>query len=262
MSLSYESSGVRYDQLNAGPVIVALEPGTSTLGIYLVGSNGLEPVLGHPAPLPVPAPLIDVAFVDLNRDNIEDLVALSSGDGDPSTPNLTIYLGLGNGLFYTDPSFSPDTLADGGKSIATGFIDIQTDDTFPDVVVFNETTGAPTVLLNSLPDRADIDDSGRVDGFDLALLANAFGASRGEDFTIQADGTLLQSGSGYRSVLVGSGGSPAGQDLKGASSNGCDKVKQPVSAGYGLPVDINLDGVVDGLDLAILARQFGRRLPR
>jgi hypothetical protein len=40
----------------------------------------------------------------------------------------------------------------------------------------------------------------------------------------------------------------------------CDNIFTPLAGRYGLPVDINLDGQVDGTDLAILASQFGLNL--
>jgi hypothetical protein len=187
-------------------------------------------------------------------------VALSSGDGDPTTPNLTIHFGLGNGLFFTDPTFNPSDVRDGGTALASGYVDLAADPLYPDIVVFNEADGVPEALVNVLPDRADIDGSRRVDGFDLVIFARAFGASRGEDFVLQADGTLLQSPPGtdydYERVLVGSGTAVSGQDLPPY----CDRNLSPVSGGYGLAVDINIDGIVDGLDLAILASRFGETL--
>ena len=41
----------------------------------------------------------------------------------------------------------------------------------------------------------------------------------------------------------------------------CDHVLRPTSGLYGLPVDINLDGKVDGTDLALIASKFGRQVP-
>ena len=109
-----------------------------------------------------------------------------------------------------------------------------------------------------------------MDGYDLALLARAFGAERGEDFTIEPDGTLLQnpdltSSPSYdpTRVVVGSGVLKEGMDLPltTGSASGiflCDRALQKVSPQYGLPVDINLDGKVDGTDLAIIASMFSR----
>ena len=192
-------------------------------------------------------------------------MALSSGDGNPATPNVEIYIGIGGGLFFTDPTLSPnpDDVRDGMTMLAAASIDIQSD-LLPDLVLFDDQDKAPIVLKNVLSERADIDESGRVDGHDLALLARAFGATRGEDYTIQADGTLQQSGSGATRVVVGSGTLRIGQDAPPDVSPGatliCDGVLEPLTGAYGLPVDINLDGVVDGEDLALLASLFGRRL--
>ncbi|MFQ5876624.1 MAG: dockerin type I domain-containing protein [Acidobacteriota bacterium] len=68
-----------------------------------------------------------------------------------------------------------------------------------DLVLVNPDGGATTVpgavLVELNPRRADIDRSGRVDGYDLALLARAFGRAAGEerflpDADIDADGTV------------------------------------------------------------------------
>ena len=40
----------------------------------------------------------------------------------------------------------------------------------------------------------------------------------------------------------------------------CDQALQNLSGLYGLPVDINLDGKVDGTDLALIASKFGSNL--
>ncbi len=263
--------GLRFDCDSRTNLIATLEPGTSTLGIYLpagdAGLRTLVPPPGHPAPLPVPAPLRDAVFVDLNQDGTLDLVALSGGDANPATPNVTIYIGIANGLFFTDPTLDPTGVKDGATRIAAGQIDIRTDSLYPDLVLYDEPDGAPIVLTNILPERADIDGSTRVDGYDLALLARAFGATRGEDYTIQADGTLLQSGSGPTSLVVGTpmpGTRKAGQnaptvDPADTTRLICDPTFDKLTGLYGLPVDINLDGEVDGKDLALLASRFGRR---
>jgi len=41
----------------------------------------------------------------------------------------------------------------------------------------------------------------------------------------------------------------------------CTGTLNPLTGLYGLPVDINLDGTVDGTDLALLASRFGQRIP-
>jgi hypothetical protein len=122
-----------------------------------------------------------------------------------------------------------------------------------------------------------------VDGYDLAVLARSFGAERGENFTLQADGTFLQAGTGPTKVLVPGGCVlQEGFDLPQKAATGvflCDRTLSPMtsqnanycvptdpnylnpgSSLYGLPVDINLDGQVDGTDLALLASRFGRTL--
>ncbi len=256
------SPGSRFDSDNRTSVIAAVEPGTSTIGIYLPGTFGLVPPIAHPAPLPVNGPLVAAVMTDLNRDGLDDLVALSSGDGAPATPNLTIYIGLGNGLFFTDPTINPagTDIPDGFTKITAGNADLVTDQTYPDIEIWNSVDFSPVVVKNVLTERADIDGSGRVDGFDLAVLASAFGATRGEDYTLQADGTLLQGGSGVSRKVVGSGTSTDGQDFPSDTPRGpeCDHSLQTVSPDYGLPVDINLDGIVDGTDLAIMASRFAQ----
>ncbi len=266
-------SGLRFDPVNRSNIIVSLQPGPPAgLGIYLVSNFGLVAPPAHTLPLPVPAPLVGVAFADLNRDGIEDLVALSSGDGDPNTPNVTIYIGIGNGLFFTDPSFNPTGTRDGMTLIGTGHIDLANDVFFPDVALYDAARGQPLVLINTMLERADIDGSGRVDGLDLALLARAFGTSRGEDFTILPDGTLRQSGTDPTDparIVLGTGSATLGQDLCHRTDPAnlgspcfCSSALEVGSgaSGYGIPVDVNLDGQVDGTDLAFLARLFGSRL--
>ena len=251
-------------------VVAAVEPATSSLEIFLQsnkniitpGASPLAHPVSHPAPLPVPGTLVDATFADLNNDGTLDLVVLSTGNSGTTVPNITIYLGLGNGLFYTDPTFNPHgplpqfDVPDGGALVGAGLTHLQSESSLPDVVVFNTVEAAPLVLTNILKDRADIDGSGRVDGFDLAVLARAFGARRGEDFTILPNGTLQQTGSGIDRVVVGSGAATAGQDLPGPELF-CSRAFEPADPAYGLPVDINLDGIVDGKDLAILASRFG-----
>jgi hypothetical protein len=253
------TGSIKQDASGLANLVVAVEPGTSTLQVYVPSNQGLTSPVGHTQALPVPPPLVAAVAGDFNLDGYQDLIALSGGDNDPNTPNVTVYLGMGNGLFFTDATFDPTGVRDGGTAITTGFVDLAVDSLYRDVILFNGADGVPTTLINILPERADIDGSGRVDGFDLAVLARAFGSSRGEDFTLQPDGTLLQSGSGYARVVLGSGIANPGQDLPNRTDGTCDRLLQPVSGVYGLPPDINLDGVVDGTDLAILASRFGLR---
>ncbi|MBI1951644.1 MAG: hypothetical protein HYS34_09825, partial [Acidobacteria bacterium] len=272
----------RFDKDRTTAVLAAVGPGTSTLGIFLAGSEGLVAPPGNPNPLFLGSPPADALFVDLNQDDVMDLVALSAGDANPATPNITVYIGMGNGLFFTDPELNPAGVPDGMTLLATGQINLSTDSTFPDVALFSSADQAPFILTNVLTDRADIDGSGRVDGYDLAVLARAFGAERGENFTLLPDGTLEQdTGTGGTRALVPGGCTlQEGFDLPDESVAAgiflCDRVLSPMTsqnanycvptdpnylnpglALYGLQVDINLDGIVDGTDLAFLASRFG-----
>jgi len=270
--LNDRDSRFHFDVDNKASVIAAVEPGTSSVDILLPSNEGPVRPPGNPNPLVQGSPPVDAAFADMNRDGIEDLVVLSSGDGNPATPNVTIYIGVGNGLFFTDPTINPTDVPDGMTRLATGQVNLLVDSTYPDVVLFDSVAQAPVIMTNTILDRVDIDRSGRVDGYDLALLARSFGAVRGEDFTIQADGTLLQSPDLVSTpaytpsrVVVGGGVLKEGMDLPAPYGPGvslvCTGVLDPLTGLYGLPVDINLDGSVDGTDLALLASRFGQRIP-
>jgi hypothetical protein len=286
---------VRFRNDHKSAVVAVAQPGTDSIGIFLPGGRGecvggtnaggpcvgpqfqgecpggtctpfpvLVPPPARPEPLPVPGgPPVDLILTDLNRDSIQDIVAVTREDGDPATPSVVVYMAIGNGLFYTDPTLNPAGL-DGDYTVVTASKVTATPGSHPDVILFDERDGAPVVLTNILRERADIDGSGRVDGLDLAILARAFGGDRGEDFTILGpaagalDGTLLQSGTGFNRVVVGSGVETVGQDVR--RSGLCDGAFLPVSPTYGLAVDIDLDGVVGGMDLALLASLFGTRL--
>src|SRR6267142_5322615 len=270
--LTLSDQRYHFDDDNTTSVIAVVEPGTSTVDVLLPSNEGPAPPPGNPNPLTLPSSPVDATFVDVNQDGYVDLVVLSSGDGDPATPNLTIFLGIGNGLFFTDPSFNPTDVPDGMTFLATGQVNLSVDSTYPDVVLFDSVSRSPVIMTNIVPERADIDHSGRVDGYDLALLARSFGSVRGEDFTIQSDGTLLQnpdlgSSPAYTPtrLLVGSGVRKEGMDLPVQTGTSgflfCDQVLQPLTGLYGLPVDVNLDGRVDGTDLALIASRFGRTIP-
>jgi hypothetical protein len=258
---------LRFDPDARSDVVAILEPGsvpTPGVRILLVSNQNfinpadspLIPPVGRPAPLPVQAPLTAAVTIDANRDGLNDIVTLSSPPGGP-TSRLTLFMGLGSGLYYTDPTLDPAPIPGELAFPAAGFIDIKTDSIYPDLALFSVTDQVPITLDNLIPERADIDRSGRIDGYDLVLLARAFGAVRGEDFTILPDATLEQTGTNPATrVLVGTGLQKPGQDLPD-SSGFCFSGFTPLTGLYGLPVDVTLDGIVDGEDLALLASRFG-----
>jgi hypothetical protein len=173
---------------------------------------------------------------------------------------ITVFIGMSNGLFFTDPTLDPPPFPDEIRFMTEGNAFLQDKTFYPDLQLFDVQDMAPIVMRNVFLERADIDGSGRVDGYDLALFAAAFGATRGEDFTILPDATLLQSGSGTGALVVGTGSAVPGQDLASPDSI-CDNLFTPLAGRYSLAFDINLDGMVDGTDLAILASQFGQTPP-
>jgi hypothetical protein len=81
-------------------------------------------------------------------------------------------------------------------------------------VVNPDGSASPRVALVDVivaPGRSDIDGSGRVDGFDLALLASAFGSARGEPRYLAAadvDGSGLVDGVDLALVAMRFGGPP------------------------------------------------------
>lgn len=256
---------LRFDSDGKSSVLAAVEPGTSTIDVYLVSNRNLSDSTqsalvhptAHPAPLPVPGSLRAAVMADVNNDRVQDLIALSSQTNGPS--RITVFIGIANGLFFTDPTLNPPPFPDEMQFMTEGNAFLQDKTFYPDLELFDVQDKAPIVMRNVFLERADIDGSGRVDGYDLALFAAAFGATRGEDFTILPDATLLQSGTGTGALVVGTGSAVPGQDLARPDSI-CDNLFTPLAGRYGLAFDINLDGVVDGTDLAILASQFGQTL--
>jgi len=112
--------------------------GRARPGIYLPSNEGLNRRrILEPAPLP--APPIDAEVVDLNQDGYLDIVALTGGGGLPTT--LTIYIGLGSGLYFTDRRSTRPTFLDGMTLLAAGDVNLSVDSTYPDLVLFDSLKG-------------------------------------------------------------------------------------------------------------------------
>jgi hypothetical protein len=252
---------LRFDSDAKSDLLIALGTADSTLSVLIPSNqNYLNPALSplvrpvaFSTPLPVPGTLRDVVLANVNQDLLQDLVAISTSGG---TTTVTPFIGLGNGLFFTDPSLVTSNLPFNASRLQSANVDIKTDVLFPDLVLFEDRDLAPFSLLNTLRERADIDDSGRVDGYDLALLAASFGAERGEDFILLPDATFSRSGSGPTQVIQRTGAAVPGQELPD-SAGACNGSFDAGIGRYGVPVDINLDGIIDGEDLALLAGRFG-----
>ncbi|HYV17807.1 MAG TPA: thrombospondin type 3 repeat-containing protein [Verrucomicrobiae bacterium] len=255
---------LRFDPDNRSDYLLVLTPAESTLNVLIPSNqNVINPSLSplvrpvaFGAPLPLPAGPVQFIVGDVNQDLKQDIVVMSSTG--PAT-TIRSYFGLGNGLFFTDPTLDT-SLPFASKFLGSANIDLRNDSTYPDLLLFETRDQAPFSLLNTLPERADIDASGRVDGYDLALLARAFGSTRGEDFTLLPDDTFARTGVGPLETIVHTGTPVPGQDLP-SGSFACNTRFDPGSGLYGVPVDINLDGIVDGLDLAFLASRYGTALP-
>jgi hypothetical protein len=271
LPLDPSQPGLKFDDDNRTDTLATLEPGLSQIEIFLpssqdvamMGSSPLVHPVAQPLPLRVPAPLKTAVFADLNQDGRQDLVALSSPTG--ATSQITLYLGIGNGLFFTDSTFSPVTVEGEMEFLSAENVNLQSDAVFPDVVLFSKRDQSPIVLTNTFPERADIDGSGRVDGFDLAILSTGFGTTRGERFILDPmTATFQQTGPGcgvdYRCQLVGTTSDVPGQNLPSTIGT-CDFAFEPLTPGYALGPDVNLDGEIDGVDLAFLASRFGQSLP-
>jgi hypothetical protein len=255
---------LRFSKDGQADLLLALGAGNSTLSVLLPSNqNDLDAALSplvrpvaFNAPILLAGPPADLLLADVNQDRRQDVVVLTTA-GNQTT--IRPYLGIGNGLFFTDPTLET-VLPFTATRVTSANVDLKTDSIYPDLVVFETRDQAPFSVLNVLPLRADIDGSGRVDGGDLELLAGAFGASRGEDFTLLPDATFAQTGTGGAAVLTHTGAFVPGQDLPD-STGFCDNRFNGGTPRYGVPVDINLDGIVDGVDLAFLASRFGSSIP-
>jgi hypothetical protein len=252
---------LRFDSDSKSDLLIALGTANSTLSVLIPSNqNYLNPALSplvrpvaFSTPLPVSGALQDVVLANVNQDLLQDLVAISTSGG---KTKVTPFIGLGNGLFFTDPTLATTDLPFNATRLQSANVDIKTDVFYPDLVLFEDRDLAPFSLLNTLRERSDIDGSGRVDGYDLALLAASFGAERGEDFTLLPDATFSRSMSDPIQVILRTGAAVPGQELPDSAGD-CNARFDAGNGRYGVPVDINLDGIIDGVDLALLAGRFG-----
>jgi len=177
---------------NAPDLVVADEAG-GTVSIFVqFPPGGFD--LGHRVDETVGNDPTSVAVVDLNADGVDDLVVSNRADS-----TLSLLVGLGNGTFLTDPSSSPfivPTLP-APRGLQSGRFRSDIIQDFPEVAAFSQPLNNPMILLNILSERADISNSCRVDGADLAFWAKGFGLVQGDpgysaflDADINLDGKI------------------------------------------------------------------------
>ncbi|MEE8112660.1 MAG: hypothetical protein V3T54_08005, partial [Acidobacteriota bacterium] len=123
------------------------------------------------------AVISDLTIGDLNGDSLDDIAWTEE-----NLDRVVVWLGAGDGEFFLAPG-SPYPVGDAPSGIAliqanddngdgiAGSLDQQ------DICVTQKGSNNVLILRNRLTRRADINGSGRVDGFDLARLGRAFGLS-------------------------------------------------------------------------------------
>jgi VCBS repeat protein/thrombospondin type 3 repeat protein len=197
--------------------LAMVDEGSGSLEIFIQAPPGT----GCPLPVQVPpgtwCPLPPIPLgnqpkslvtTDVNNDTFPDLVVSSTGDS-----AVRILLGHGDGFFG-------DLMCDGGGndgkgcssdadcpgpgvcrlptvtlpapvfSLQSGFFKVDVVQDLPEVAGISPTLNNPEVLVSVLGERADADNSGRVDGMDLAIWAKGFGLVRGNpgfDSLLNAD---------------------------------------------------------------------------
>ncbi len=134
---------------------------------------------------------------DFNADDVAD-VAVTNGN----SSSVSILLGDGRGGISADSEFG---VAPGPNSVAMGEFN---GDGAVDLVVANFGGDTVSILFNQLSDRADLNGSNRIDGFDVAAIGRLAGRGSGEP-------------------------------------------------GYRRGFDVDLNGTIDGNDLALVASRFG-----
>jgi len=137
------------------------------------------------------------AIADFNADGLPDLAVSHS-----LSDSVGLLLGHGDGSFARASDL---TTEDEPLGIAVADFDA---DGAPDLAVANHLDDSISAFFNRLDERADLDGSNRIDGFDIAAIGRLKGIAAGE-------------------------------------------------AGYRRTADVDLNGVIDGDDLGLVARRFG-----
>ncbi|HKB08782.1 MAG TPA: FG-GAP-like repeat-containing protein, partial [Candidatus Polarisedimenticolia bacterium] len=105
-----------------------------------------------------------VAIGDLNADGLPDLAVSNS-----LSDSISLLLGTGGGRFVRTAD-----LTTGRQPLDLAVADFD-DDGAPDIAVTNFADDTVVTLFNQLVDRADLNGSNRVDGFDVALIGRLIG---------------------------------------------------------------------------------------
>jgi hypothetical protein len=129
----------------------------------------------HGPDLGVDFPFGEMLSGDLNADGSDDFVVNDETYGGPA---IRAYLGNGEGLF-TLVTHLPVNAPDSPRNTrSTGIADMNRDG-FPDLIV--NRGDVVSVLANQIRQRADLNASNRVDGFDLAAVGESAGSVRNAD---------------------------------------------------------------------------------
>ena len=122
--------------------------------------------------------------------------------------------------------------------------------------------------------RTDVNDSGRVDGFDFSLLNTTFGAfssvcgfgsSRGNRCDTEDDCGGTDGVTSFCTTRACSAVSPSGAELACLSEADCGGTAGVTTfcstSPYSTLVDMDGNGLIDGVDLTHLAARFGESVP-
>ena len=199
-----------------GLLDVAVASSSSNSVIILLGNiaGGFKPQ----PPLPVGRSPASIVVGDFNGDGLPDLAAVNEAGG-----TVTVLLRVEEGDYFRQPDLE---VGDAPVSVHLGDFD---SDGHTDLAVADLAGDSVTVLFNRLPDRADVNGSRQIDGFDLAAIGLRSGVGR------SCSESKTQSCS---------------EDAECPSGQTCDDA-------YRRNVDVDLDGLIDGSDLTWAAMRFG-----